>query len=42
VHHATIVILAASTAHVMSVDDMRTRISSRLATVESLSPISAR
>jgi nicotinamidase-related amidase len=36
VHHATIVILAASTAHVMSVDDMRTRISSRLATVASL------
>jgi len=32
VHHATIVILAASTAHVMSVDDMRSRISSRLAT----------
>jgi biuret amidohydrolase len=36
VHHATIVILAASTAHVMSVDDMRTRMSSRLATVASL------
>src|SRR3989475_8395008 len=32
VHHATIVILAASTAHVMSVDDMRSRIGSRLAT----------
>jgi ureidoacrylate peracid hydrolase len=29
VHHATLVILAASTAHVMSVEDMRTRISSR-------------
>ena len=28
VHHATLVILAASTAHVMSVEDMRTRISS--------------
>jgi biuret amidohydrolase len=42
VHHATIVILAASTAHVMSVDDMRTRISSRLATVASLTSISAR
>jgi biuret amidohydrolase len=27
VHHATLVILAASTAHVMSVDDMRSRIS---------------
>jgi len=27
VHHATLVILAASTAHVMSVEDMRTRIS---------------
>ena len=33
VHHATIVILAASTAHVMSVDDMKTRISSRSANV---------
>jgi biuret amidohydrolase len=30
IHHATIVILAASTAHVMSVDDMKTRISSHL------------
>jgi len=40
VNHATIVVLAASTAHVMSVDDMRTRISSRLATVASLTPIS--
>ena len=29
VHHATLVILAASTAHVMSVKDMRTRISNR-------------
>jgi len=29
VHHATLVILAASTAHVMSVEDMRARISSR-------------
>jgi nicotinamidase-related amidase len=29
VHHATLVILAASTADVMSVEDMRTRISSR-------------
>jgi nicotinamidase-related amidase len=42
VHHATIVILAASTAHVMSVDDMRTRISSRLESVASLTPMSAR
>src|SRR5712692_9043335 len=42
VHRATIVILAASTAHVMSVDDMRTRISSRLATLASLTSISAR
>lgn len=42
VHHAAIVILAASTAHVMSVDDMRTRISSRLTTVASLRTISAR
>jgi len=33
VHHATIVILAASTAHVMSVDDMRSRIGSLLATI---------
>ena len=33
VHHATLVILAASTAHVMSVHDMRTRISSRSAIV---------
>jgi biuret amidohydrolase len=33
VHHATIVILAASTAHVMSVDDMKTRISSHSATL---------
>ncbi len=29
VHHATLVILAASTAHVMSVEDMRARISRR-------------
>src|SRR5438105_1674084 len=29
VHHATLVILAASTAHVMSVKDMSTRISRR-------------
>jgi hypothetical protein len=29
VHHATLVILAASTAHVMSVKDMRMRILSR-------------
>src|SRR5438874_12648425 len=29
VHHATLVILAASTAHVMSVEDMKARISSR-------------
>src|SRR5947208_5293579 len=29
VHHATLVILATSTAHVMPVEDMRTRISSR-------------
>jgi len=29
VHHATLVILAASTAHVMSVEDMETRLSSR-------------
>ena len=28
VHHATLVILAASTAHVMSVEDMRTRVTS--------------
>jgi biuret amidohydrolase len=28
VHHATLVILAASTAHVMSVEDMRTRVAS--------------
>ena len=42
VHHATIVILAASTAHVMSVDDMRTRISGRLTTVASVTSISAR
>jgi len=42
VHHATIVILAASTAHVMSVDDMRTRISSPLATLASLTSMSAR
>ena len=42
VHHATIVILAASTAHVMSVDDMRTRISSRLATIARQRSISAR
>src|SRR5713226_1868496 len=33
VHHAAIVILAASTAHVMSVDDMKTRLSSRSANV---------
>jgi ureidoacrylate peracid hydrolase len=33
VHHATIVVLAASTAHVMSVDDMKTRISSHSATL---------
>src|SRR5207253_8233641 len=33
VHHATIVVLAASTAHVMSVDDMKTRMSSRSDTV---------
>ncbi len=33
VHHATIVILAASTAHVMSVDEMKTRLSSRSANV---------
>jgi ureidoacrylate peracid hydrolase len=42
VHHATIVILAASTAHVMSVDDMRSRISSRLATSARQRSISAR
>jgi len=42
VHHATIVILAASTAHVMSVDDMRSRISSRLATIARQRSISAR
>jgi len=42
VHHATIVILAASTAHVMSVDAMRTRISSRLATPVRQRSISAR
>jgi len=29
VHHAALVVLAASTAHVMSVDDMKTRMSSR-------------
>jgi len=29
VHHAMLVILAASTAHVMSVEDMRKRVSSR-------------
>jgi hypothetical protein len=29
VHHATLVILAASTAHVMSVEEMRVRISRR-------------
>jgi biuret amidohydrolase len=29
VHHAALVVLAASTAHVMSVDDMKTRISGR-------------
>ena len=34
VHHATLVILATSTAHVMSVKDMRTRILSRAMTVE--------
>src|SRR5712691_8463372 len=33
IHHATLVILAASTAHVMSVDDMKTRISSHSATL---------
>jgi hypothetical protein len=33
VHHATIVVLAASTAHVMSVDDMEIRISSHSATL---------
>jgi ureidoacrylate peracid hydrolase len=33
VHHATLVILAASTAHVMSLEDMRTRIVSRDMTV---------
>ena len=37
VHHATLVILAASTAHVMSVGDMRTRISSRDMTVAAAS-----
>jgi len=42
VHHATIVILAASTAHVMSVDAMRTRISGRLATIARQRSISAR
>src|SRR5260370_14193512 len=42
VHHATIVILAASTAHVMSVDDMRSRIGSRLATPVRQRSISAR
>jgi ureidoacrylate peracid hydrolase len=42
VHHATIVILAASTAHVRSVDAMRTRISSRLATIARQRSISAR
>jgi len=34
VHHATLVVLAASTAHVMSVKDMRTRILRRGVTVE--------
>ena len=34
VHHATLVILAASTAHVMSVKDMKTRILRRGVTVE--------
>jgi nicotinamidase-related amidase len=29
VHHAALVVLAASTAHIMSVDDMKTRMSSR-------------
>jgi hypothetical protein len=33
VHHATLVILAASTAHVMAVEDMRTLILSRDMTV---------
>jgi ureidoacrylate peracid hydrolase len=33
VHYATLVILAASTAHVMSVEEMKNRLSSRLATV---------
>jgi nicotinamidase-related amidase len=33
VHHATLVILAASTAHVMAVEDMRTRILTRDMTV---------
>jgi nicotinamidase-related amidase len=42
VHHATIVILAASTAHVMSVNDMKTRISGRLASAAGLTPVSTR
>lgn len=42
VHHATIVILAASTAHVMSVNEMRTRISGRLASAAGLTPVSTR
>jgi ureidoacrylate peracid hydrolase len=39
VHHATLVILAASTAHVMSVKDMRIRILSRGITVEAAAGI---
>jgi nicotinamidase-related amidase len=42
VHHATIVILAASTAHVMSVNDMKTRISGRFANAAGLTPVSTR